>query len=135
MSPFVPRPILLALTLILVVGTIALIELRFSAGGANGGDSESQATTPPEQERAKAASPKLVAGGQPQQTISDAERITRKEEEYPRAKEITDPTGFINTDGVSIKDALGNKVVLVEFWTYSCFNCQHVQPHINAMYQ
>jgi peroxiredoxin len=135
MSMFAPRPILLALTLILVVGTIAFIELRRGAGGANGGDSEAQATTPPEQELAKAASPKRIAEEQPRQTISDAERTTRKEKEYPPAKEITDPTGFINTGGVSIKDALGQKVVLLEFWTYSCFNCQHAQPHINAMYR
>jgi thiol-disulfide isomerase/thioredoxin len=26
-------------------------------------------------------------------------------------------------------------VVLVEFWTYSCFNCQNAQPHINALYE
>ena len=25
--------------------------------------------------------------------------------------------------------------MLVEFWTYSCFNCQNAQPHINALYE
>ena len=44
-------------------------------------------------------------------------------------------TGLINTDGVSIKEAAGEKVVLVEFWTYTCFNCQNAQPHINALYE
>jgi thiol-disulfide isomerase/thioredoxin len=24
--------------------------------------------------------------------------------------------------------------VLVEFWTYTCYNCQNAQPHINALY-
>ena len=45
------------------------------------------------------------------------------------------PTGFINTDGVSIKEAAGEKVVLLEFWTYSCYNCQNVQPHINRWHE
>ena len=45
------------------------------------------------------------------------------------------PTGFINTHGVSIKEAAGEKVVLLEFWTYSCYNCQNVQPHINRWHE
>ena len=24
--------------------------------------------------------------------------------------------------------------MLVEFWTYTCYNCQNAQPHINALY-
>ena len=27
-------------------------------------------------------------------------------------------------------NALRGRVVLVEFWTYGCFNCRHVEPHI-----
>ena len=53
------------------------------------------------------------------QVVSDAERITNKQEKYTRARELTGSTGLINTHGVSIKDAASEKVVLVEFWTYS----------------
>jgi thiol-disulfide isomerase/thioredoxin len=74
-------------------------------------------------------------GKEPKPTVSDAERIASKEKAYTRAREITDSTGLINTDGVSIKGAAGENVVLVEFWTYSCFNCQNAQPHINALYE
>jgi thiol-disulfide isomerase/thioredoxin len=74
-------------------------------------------------------------GQEPVQGVSDAERIAKKQEKYTRAREITGSTGLINTHGVSIKDAAGEKVVLVEFWTYSCFNCQNAQPHINALYE
>jgi thiol-disulfide isomerase/thioredoxin len=69
------------------------------------------------------------------QGVSDAERIAKKQEKYTRARELTGSTGLINTHGVSIKDAASEKVVLVEFWTYSCFNCQNAQPHINALYE
>jgi thiol-disulfide isomerase/thioredoxin len=48
---------------------------------------------------------------------------------------IVAPTGFINTDGVSIRDAAGEKVVLLEFWTYSCYNCQNTHPYFNAWHE
>jgi thiol-disulfide isomerase/thioredoxin len=38
----------------------------------------------------------------------------------------------VNADGFSVREAAGEKVVLLEFWTYTCFNCQNVQPHLNA---
>ena len=74
-------------------------------------------------------------GQEPEKTISDTERTASKEDEYTRAGEIAGSTGLINTDGVSLKSDAGEKVVLVEFWTYSCFNCQNAQPHINALYE
>jgi len=63
------------------------------------------------------------------------ERIERKEAEFQRAEEIVAPTGFINTEGVSINEARGEKVVLVDFWTYACYNCQNMQPHLNAWHE
>jgi len=53
------------------------------------------------------------------------------------AKEITDPTGFINTpDGkpIKISDYIGKKVILLDFWTYSCINCQRTVPYLQAWY-
>jgi len=53
------------------------------------------------------------------------------------AKEITTPDGFINTDGkpVTIGEFVGKKVVLIDFWTYSCINCQRTTPYLNAWYE
>lgn len=69
--------------------------------------------------------------------------IGEKEKLYPVAKEISTPDGFINTgqnlDGsakpISIGEFVGKKVVLVDFWTYSCINCQRTTPYLNAWYQ
>jgi len=60
--------------------------------------------------------------------------VTEKEKEYPRAREIVKAAGFINTDGeeIRIADYIGEKVILVDFWTYSCINCQRTQPYLNA---
>ena len=30
---------------------------------------------------------------------------------------------------------LRGKVVLVEFWTFACWNCQHVEPHVRAWHE
>ncbi|MBI3684818.1 redoxin family protein [Candidatus Azambacteria bacterium] len=60
-----------------------------------------------------------------------------KQNRYPVAKEITTPDGFINTDGkpITIGEFIGKKVVLVDFWTYSCINCQRTTPYLNAWYE
>jgi thiol-disulfide isomerase/thioredoxin len=150
MRRITPRPILLTLMLMLVIGSIAAIELRLDARSADEGGTQANAGKKPEggPQVARNAEDRTVVsgnagrtsserdrGGKPEQTVSDEERIANKEDEYQRASEITDSTGLINTDGVSLKDAVGEKVVLVEFWTYSCFNCQNAQPHINALYE
>lgn len=60
--------------------------------------------------------------------------IAEKEAEYLRAREIVKPSGFINTNGeeIQIADHIGEKVILIDFWTYSCINCQRTQPYLNA---
>lgn len=52
------------------------------------------------------------------------------------APEITGPTGFINTGGqpITISQFEGKKIVLIDFWTYSCINCQRSLPYVNAWY-
>jgi thiol-disulfide isomerase/thioredoxin len=142
-----PRPFLLALTLMLVIGAIVAIEFRLDAPGADAAGTQANADEPPQDSTQsdrggdskatvrKASGNSVGRSKDEEQTVSDAERITNKEKEYERAEEIAGSTGLINTDGISIKDAAGEKVVLVEFWTYSCFNCQNAQPHINALYE
>lgn len=58
-----------------------------------------------------------------------------KAKKYPLAKEISTPNGFINTDKIFISEFIGKKVVLVDFWTYSCINCQRTTPYLNAWYE
>jgi thiol-disulfide isomerase/thioredoxin len=147
MRRITPRPILLALTLIVVIGAIASIELRREVAGGQANVDKQPKVGPQRAGEAKGGTE--VSGGKEELSVSgssgntersgyavpDAERLASKEDKYQKAKEITGSTGLINTDGVSIKDAVGKKVVLVEFWTYSCFNCQNAQPHINALYE
>jgi thiol-disulfide isomerase/thioredoxin len=41
---------------------------------------------------------------------------------------------WINSEPLRLADLRG-KVVLVEFWTFGCVNCQRVIPHVNAWYE
>lgn len=38
-------------------------------------------------------------------------------------------TGWINGDSVTSKSLRG-KIVLIDFWTWDCINCQHTLPHV-----
>jgi thiol-disulfide isomerase/thioredoxin len=152
----IPHPILLVVTLLLVAGAIAFIELHLDATGPVSTNAARSPNPPDAKEQATAEttntgqreeptprpsdgdegqdSPERTEAGERDQAASDRERIYNKEREYRRAEEIVAPSGFVNADGFSIAKVDGEKVVLLEFWTYTCFNCQNVQPHINSWY-
>lgn len=50
------------------------------------------------------------------------------------APEITNET-WLNSDAPLRLADLKGKVVVVEFWTYDCYNCQNVTPHIQAWHE
>ncbi len=51
---------------------------------------------------------------------------------YP-APEFTGLTNWINSEPLTVAGLKG-KVVLVDFWTYSCINCIRTQPFLKALY-
>ena len=57
-----------------------------------------------------------------------------KAQKYPYAKEIAEPSGFINGDNITIGGLIGKDVILVDFWTYSCINCVRTIPYLNMWY-
>jgi thiol-disulfide isomerase/thioredoxin len=59
-------------------------------------------------------------------------RIQEKENKYQRAVEIANPSGFINTEPFNLSEHIGKKVILIDFWTYSCINCQRTLPYLTA---
>lgn len=51
----------------------------------------------------------------------------------PIATELTTKYGWLNTDQpLSLKDFKG-KILLLDFWTYGCINCQHIIPDLDAL--
>lgn len=115
MRQVILRPALLALTLLLTAGAILLLENRFQTADATDEAASSGETS--SLESPQAAEPSRISGDR---TEPDAgSNAPNKAGEYPVAEEITAPTGFINADEVSIGEARGEKVVLLDFWTYS----------------
>jgi thiol-disulfide isomerase/thioredoxin len=53
--------------------------------------------------------------------------------QFKKAKNFTKISEYINTKPISLDD-LKDKVVLVDFWTYSCINCIRTIPYLNEWY-
>jgi thiol-disulfide isomerase/thioredoxin len=53
--------------------------------------------------------------------------------QFKKAKDFTKISEYINTKSISLDD-LKDKVILVDFWTYSCINCIRTIPHLNEWY-
>jgi thiol-disulfide isomerase/thioredoxin len=49
--------------------------------------------------------------------------------QFKKAPEFDKVTGYINTKPINLSDLKG-KVVLVDFWTYSCINCIRTIPYL-----
>jgi thiol-disulfide isomerase/thioredoxin len=81
---------------------------------------------------------KVIGSGQGEGTTSfvpitqvgqggDNSSIDRSQ--FKKAPEFEKVTGFINAKPISLADLRG-KVVLVDFWTYSCINCIRTIPYL-----
>ncbi len=70
-------------------------------------------------------------------TQSDQDSTNRKissdYDSYPY-KEIVNPSGFVNANAFKLGDLVGKKVILLDFMTYSCINCQRTFPYLRAWY-
>ncbi len=66
---------------------------------------------------------------------ASVENPTGKLPDFGAAPDSIGITTWLNTaNSFSIKDLKG-KIVLVDFWTYSCINCVRTLPHLTAWYE
>src|ERR687890_809465 len=61
-------------------------------------------------------------------------RVQIDKSQFKLAPELTKITNYINSQPIALADLRG-KVVLVDFWTYSCINCIRTIPYLNAWYE
>jgi len=54
---------------------------------------------------------------------------------YYQAPEFAGLQNRINTSGRNSISDLKGKVVIIDFWTYSCINCIRTLPYMEARYQ
>ncbi|SCX68841.1 Glutathione peroxidase, house-cleaning role in reducing lipid peroxides [Variovorax sp. EL159] len=55
-------------------------------------------------------------------------------QDYGRAPEFAGIDKWLNSEPLTMQ-GLAGKVVLVDFWTYSCINCIHTLPHVVRWYE
>ena len=89
-------------------------------------------------------SPELNNGASGQQKsfvpatiVEDNGTITKVQidkSQFKLAPELTNVNGYINSEPITLADLRG-KVVLVDFWTYSCINCIRTIPYLNAWHE
>ena len=56
-------------------------------------------------------------------------KLSIDKSQFKKAPEFTGITSYINTNATQLSDLKG-KVVLVDFWTYSCINCIRTLPYL-----
>lgn len=101
------KTIALIVVVILIVGAIAYLQSKKSGTDFGALSDEAEIIIP---------------------ELTSAEKAQR----YDRAREITNPAGFLNSEPFTLKDVIGKKVILLDIWTYSCINCQRTLPYITA---
>lgn len=68
---------------------------------------------------------------------NDSDRVSQKGIFNVKAYDAPEFVGledWINSEPTTIKELKG-KVVLIDFWTYSCINCIRTQPYLNSWYE
>jgi len=68
--------------------------------------------------------------------LAQADSSIAKKMLYPEARELAGIAGYLNTneEEIRIADLIGKKVILIDFWTYSCINCQRTLPYLTSWY-
>lgn len=105
------RNVLFVVAVVFIVGAIYFLE----SSKVDVGDFSVPSDVPYEEERNTISGPPIE------------QKISR----YSVAPELVGIEGYINVDDINIMDLRG-KVVLVDFWTYSCINCIRTFPYLTS---
>ena len=92
-----------------IIGTIAFLEAQFG--------------------------PPSITDTGPAAILTDDVKLAEKAARFSPGVDFVNPSGFINSEPFTLKDVVGKKVILIDFWTYSCINCIRTQPYLNAWHK
>ncbi len=113
----------IALPLIIFVGNLK-IEVHEGGGEVDEGSQASAAEAAVQEENApaQAAAPSTAA-------TASVTKVNKPAEASPKAAELVGISGWLNSEPLKLADLKG-KVVLVDFWTYTCINCIRTLPYL-----
>jgi thiol-disulfide isomerase/thioredoxin len=102
-----------------IAGAFALLAALLALAAACGGATEADGTP------AASGSPTLQA------LTASATAESESEPPLPPAPELTGLTGWVNSAPTSIAELVSQgRVVLIDFWTYTCINCIRTLPYL-----
>jgi thiol-disulfide isomerase/thioredoxin len=116
---------------IAVVAVIVGFGIYFNSPGLNKASSS-------QQQLEKVVSASTTANGTIKTIKLDRSQFLQIDKsQFQKAPEFAQIAGYINTPNNApiTLASLKGKVVLVDFWTYSCINCIRTLPHLNDWYQ
>jgi len=116
---------------IAVVAVIVGFGIYFNSPGLNKASSS-------QQQLEKVVSASTTANGTIKTIKLDRSQFLQIDNsQFQKAPEFAQIAGYINTPNNApiTLASLKGKVVLVDFWTYSCINCIRTLPHLNDWYQ
>ena len=123
MKNFVRKPFLAIMALIFVVAAIVYIESQKPKSIGEAGN---------QQTAQKIGSKTSISGNkQDTESIKIQKIIDGKISKYPKAPNFKIIENWINSEPLNIED-LNGKVVLVDFWTYTCINCIRTLPYLKS---
>src|SRR5919197_3961432 len=118
---------------IAVVALMAGFAVYFNTHGLN------KASTAAQQQLEKLVSAATIQNGSLVTIKLDKDQFQHIDKsQFIKAPEFAQISGYINTPNNNnplTLSSLKGKVVLVDFWTYTCINCIRTIPHINDWYQ
>jgi len=121
------KNIILIIALILIVGSIYYLNSQRAGPGSFDGTPDDIFDDNSEEVVEIQSSPS-------ERYISDEKAISKKKLLYNLAPELVGIEGYINTDSSIKIQNLKGKVVLVDFWTYTCINCIRTMPYLRSWY-
>lgn len=117
------------LFIVLGLAIVSGIEKKIEAGILTGGFFD---ITRVEQFLLRSSAGGTETNGSPIGMLTAAEKALR----YQKVPDLVSPDGYLNTGGqkIDIAQYKGKNVVLIDFWTYSCINCQRTLPYLTKWY-
>lgn len=111
---FTQQPLQLAVAVVLIIAVIGLIQLN----------NQKQLGSPTN----NANLVQDISNATPNETTSN------NSNQYPSAPEVIGIQQWLNSQPLTLQSLRG-KVVLIDFWTYSCINCIRTLPYMNAWHE
>jgi cytochrome c biogenesis protein CcdA/thiol-disulfide isomerase/thioredoxin len=74
-----------------------------------------------------------IAAPTPEPTVPPTPEPLIALEDRGVAPELVGLTEWINSDPLTLQQLRG-KVVIIDFWTFACYNCKNTMPYVRALY-